>query len=101
VLTFDLSLDGKFSLSRQKASQLLQKVQSTFDIPNGFDPQAELANMEKRDQILSTDHVKKTDPALLPWKHPLLKSVHDLLHGHGWTGGFRSKSVYCLAALAK
>ena len=26
----------------------------------------------------------------------VLKAAKDLVQGHGWTGGFRSKSIYCL-----
>ena len=52
-------------------------------------------------KILTTDHIRETQPDLLPWKSPLLKAAHDLVKGHGWTGGFRSKSVYCLSATAK
>jgi hypothetical protein len=51
--------------------------------------------------ILTTDHIRETAPDLLPWKYPMLKAAHDLMTGHGWTGGFRSKSVYCLSARAK
>ena len=34
--------------------------------------------------------------------HLSYEEFFDLLHGrHGWTAGFRSKSVYCVAASAK
>jgi ubiquinone/menaquinone biosynthesis C-methylase UbiE len=101
VLTFDLSLDGKFTLSRETAGELLRMVQRHFDVIDGLDPLAELSRMEQKEQILNTDTIKRTQPELLPWRFPLLKGVHDLLHGHGWTGGFRSKSVFCLSAIRK
>lgn len=97
VLTFDLSLDGKFPLSRAQASDLLVHVSEYFAAQE-IDPQAELAAMDRPDELLTTDHVKQTAPHLLPWKYPLLKGVHDLIKGHGWTGGFRSKAVFCLDA---
>jgi SAM-dependent methyltransferase len=103
VLTFDLSLDGRFELPKIVAADLLNMIQKKFDPPAGVDLQAELSAMDEpqKSGILTTDHIRDTQPDLLPWKHPLLKAAHDLVTGHGWTGGFRSKSVYCLAARAK
>jgi SAM-dependent methyltransferase len=102
VLTFDLSLDGKFPLSKQQASDLLAHVTEYFAPAGGLDdPQAELAKIDSPGGLLTTDHVKQTQPELLPWKFPLLKGVHDLISGHGWTGGFRSKAVFCLDARRK
>lgn len=100
VVTFDLSLDGKFTLSRTTAAELLGTIEKHFDISN-LSALPELARMEKTEPLLTTDYVKKTNPELLPWRYPLLKGVHDLVKGHGWTGGFRSKAVYCLDALRK
>jgi SAM-dependent methyltransferase len=102
VLTFDLSLDGRFNLSRKQASELLHNVLEYFRISDIDDVDQELAKMdEQRNAILSTDHVKQTEPALLPWRYPVAKAVHDLIKGHGWTGGFRSKSVFCLEGRRK
>lgn len=100
VLTFDLSLDGRFELSRPAAEQLLNAIQSRFAVHDGMNHLQELARMQHPQDLLSTDHVKRTEPHLLPWKYPLLKALHDLFKGHGWTGGFRSKSVYCLEVRA-
>jgi SAM-dependent methyltransferase len=100
VLTFDLSLDNKFELSRQQAEDLLHGLLERFTAPDQ-DPLNELARMKDREHILSTDYIRRTSPHLLPWKYPILKGVHDLLKGHGWTGGFRSKSVFCLSAIKK
>ena len=101
VLTFDLSLDGKFTLSRETAATLLKSVEKHFEPQQDLALAAELGKMDDKRQILNTEHVRETSPDLLPWRFPLLKGVHDLLHGHGWTGGFRSKSVFCLSALRK
>jgi SAM-dependent methyltransferase len=102
VITFDLSLDGKFELPRHVAASLLRSVAAKFDVPPDTDPVKELSAMDdpQGSKILTTDHIKETQPDLLPWKSPLLKAAHDLVKGHGWTGGFRSKSVYCLSAIA-
>jgi ubiquinone/menaquinone biosynthesis C-methylase UbiE len=98
VLTFDLSLDGKFELPRHAAAQLLDFIERKFVVPGGVTLVDEMRRMDnpELEEILTTDHVRKTDPDLLPWRRPMLKAAHDLIHGHGWTGGFRSKSVYCL-----
>ena len=103
VLTFDLSLDGRFELPRAVAADLLAELSRKFNAPADVDLQQELAKMEKPAEagILTTDHIRETQPYLLPWKHPMLKAAHDLVKGHGWTGGFRSKSVYCVAVTAK
>jgi ubiquinone/menaquinone biosynthesis C-methylase UbiE len=97
VMTFDLSLDGRFKLSRAQAAELLGAIGEMYTIP-GVDVNKELARLDQRDEILSTDLVRRTEPALLPWKYPLLLAIKDLLSGKGWTGGFRSKSVFCLEA---
>jgi len=103
VITFDLSLDGRFELPRAVAADLLTGLARKFNTPSGVDLQKELARMEDpdREAILTTDFIRKTQPDLLPWKHPMLKAAHDLVKGHGWTGGFRSKSVYCLEVTAR
>ncbi|MFT3785302.1 MAG: class I SAM-dependent methyltransferase [Tepidisphaeraceae bacterium] len=99
ALTFDLSLDGKFELSKPMATKLLQRILQSYTPADGaLDPVKELDRMDKPDGLLSTDAIKKTNPELLPWRHPLLKAAKDLIEGHGWTGGFRSKSVFCLDA---
>jgi ubiquinone/menaquinone biosynthesis C-methylase UbiE len=100
ALTFDLSLDGRFELSFEQAQNLLRAIQNRFST-NGLDPLVELERMKVPKDLLSTDHVKRTQPELLPWKYPMLKGLHDLVKGKGWTGGFRSKSVFCLEARAK
>jgi len=103
VLTFDLSLDGKFELKKSDAAELLSSLERKFSVPTGSDLRGELNRMDdpERERILTTDYIRKTQPDLLPWKHPLLKAGHDLVKGHGWTGGFRSKSVYCVDVTAR
>ncbi|MEA2734400.1 MAG: hypothetical protein QOE14_851 [Humisphaera sp.] len=103
VLTFDLSLDGKFELPKKAAAELLSALSEKFQVAPGDDLHKELQRMDDpaRERILTTDYIRDTQPDLLPWKHPTLKAVHDLVTGHGWTGGFRSKSVYCLDVIAK
>jgi 2-polyprenyl-3-methyl-5-hydroxy-6-metoxy-1,4-benzoquinol methylase len=96
AMTFDLSLDDKFELSRKQATELLGQVSRDFHVPAEIDAVGELNRLNDPGPLLSTDAIRRTAPQLLPWRRPWLKAVHDLLHGHGWTGGFRSKSVYCI-----
>lgn len=97
VLTFDLSLDGRFKLSRDQATELLSAISEMYKI-SGVDVNKDLARLDHPGEILSTDMVRRTEPELLPWKYPKLMAIRDLLSGKGWTGGFRSKSVFCLEA---
>jgi hypothetical protein len=55
------------------------------------------------DGILTTDYVRAAEPERLPWTRPAraYKAVKDLLSGRGWTGGFRSLTVFCLDALRR
>ena len=97
VLTFDLSLDGRHTLRRDVAERLLESVTCQFRVEEGVDPKGELARMSNPG-ILSTDHVRATEPELLPWTRPakVVKAMQDLLKGYGWTGGFRSRTVFCI-----
>jgi SAM-dependent methyltransferase len=97
VLTFDLSLDGRHTLRREVAERLLDSLAAKFRACGGIDAKAELAKMSEPG-ILSTDHVRATEPELLPWTRPakMVKAMQDLLKGYGWTGGFRSRTVYCI-----
>lgn len=99
VLTFDLSLDDKFTLSKSQASELLQTLAGQFAMPDAFDPRRELDRICDNG-ILTTDYVRATEPHLLPWSWPVrvYKAMVDLMQGRGWTWGFRSRTIFCLDA---
>jgi hypothetical protein len=61
------------------------------------DPLRELDRMTEPG-ILTTDHIRMTEPELLPWSTParVYKAMTDLFQGRGWTGGFRSRTIFCL-----
>jgi SAM-dependent methyltransferase len=102
VLSFDLSLDGRFELPLESARELLAALARDFAPEDGVDLAGELGRLAAEPQaIVSTDHFRCVQPGLLPWKRPLVKALHDLVTGRGWTGGFRSKSIYCLSAVAR
>jgi ubiquinone/menaquinone biosynthesis C-methylase UbiE len=100
VLTFDLSLDGRFRLSAADAAALLKRLAEMFEPEGQVDHQRELERMSSP-EILTTEYVLRNEPEMLPWRHPWLLALRDLFTGKGWTGGFRSKSVYCLSATAR
>ncbi len=101
VVTFDISLDGRRPVTPEDAERLLGFIGDRFRFPPGFDALSELKRVEEPGRILTTDHVRRTEPALLPWKYPRMKSFYDLLSGRGWSGGFYSLAVYCLEAEAR
>ena len=74
-----------------------QRTQFLADLP--FKTDAELQKLHQRNGILTTDLVKQTEPDLLPWKWPMLVGLRDLMNGKGWTGGFRSKTIFCLSSM--
>ena len=100
VLTFDISLDGRTEIPRDKARDLLQAVADRFDVAVPDDLPGELDRLDQPDSILTTDAIKAADPKLLPWRWPRLKSLYDFVHGRGLTGGFFSLTCFCLAAHA-
>jgi SAM-dependent methyltransferase len=99
VLTFDLSLDGKFTLPRPQAESLVRALGTKYLIDENVNLLAELDRMHDPG-ILSSDHVRATEPDLLPWSTPVrvAKAVQDLIRGKGWTTGFRSRTIVCCQA---
>ena len=95
VLTFDISLDGRTQIDRAETGRLLGEVLARFEANPPLDHERELLKLQRPASLLTTDAVKATHPELLPWKWPRLKSLYDLLHGRGWSGGFFSLTVYC------
>ncbi len=101
LLTFDVSLDGRSEIPRTTAAELLRLVSERFAKDRDTDYQKELDRLDQPDEILTTDHARRTQPDLLPWKHPLLQAIYDVAVGRGWTRGFRSKSCFCLGVCAE
>jgi len=98
VLTFDVSLDGKFTLPLAEAERLLGVIQERFVVEGNLDLLRELSHLHDPG-VLTSDHVQATEPELMPWTLPVrvAKAAVDLLKGKGWTTGFRSRTVFCCA----
>lgn len=67
VLTFDISLDGRWEVPRSEAVHLLD------DLRRHLTPDGEYGRMLEEfdpDTMLTTDLVREHDPTLLPWKYP-------------------------------
>jgi SAM-dependent methyltransferase len=95
VLTFDVSFDGKFPIQPDRARALLKNLQRKFDIAPLSQP------LEESTEVLTTDHCRRHAPHLLPFTHPWLLAGYDMLRGKGWTRGFRSAAVVCVAGLLR
>jgi SAM-dependent methyltransferase len=100
VLTFDVSLDGKFTLPIPQAEELLRTLQVKFTVEDGADLAAELSHAQDAG-VLTSDHVRATEPELLPWTFPVrvYKAARDLVAGKGWTAGFRSRTIFCCSVV--
>jgi ubiquinone/menaquinone biosynthesis C-methylase UbiE len=100
VVTFEISLDGKWKLTQGEATKVLRELQHRFQPEELLDLEHELASLKNPEQILSTNFVRKTEPKLLPPSFSIISGVRDLLGGKGWTGGFRSASIFCISVRA-
>ena len=67
VLTFDISLDGRWEIPRSEALELLRDLREHF-APEG-DYEAALEEFDPA-TMLTTDWAREHDPSLLPWRYP-------------------------------
>lgn len=67
VLTFDISLDGRWEIPRSEAAGLLRELGDRFTPEGDYDS---LLEDFDADAMLSTDWVRAHDPSRLPWKYP-------------------------------
>ena len=96
VLTFDISMEHRFSMQPLEARRMFATLGELFDAePSALMAEMERALAEPADR-LCTPTIRQRQPELLPWRYPKLQAAYDLLRGHGWTGGFRSVMCYCL-----
>jgi 2-polyprenyl-3-methyl-5-hydroxy-6-metoxy-1,4-benzoquinol methylase len=97
ILTFDLSLDGKFELTPEHADEVFAGVAEFFEADAAeLKQKASATYASAGKDLLSTPEVREREPQHLPWKYPRLQAIYDLVRGHGWTGGFRGVAPFCL-----
>ncbi|HPF37510.1 MAG TPA: class I SAM-dependent methyltransferase [Phycisphaerae bacterium] len=66
IVTFDISLDGRTDIEVSRAEKLIESLATHFDgVPT--DALIPLAERLKISELLTTDHLRKTSPELLPW----------------------------------
>ena len=97
LLSFDISLDGKFQVQPDEARALLEHARRDFEIR--LDIPREFGRLRAQGELLTTDYYRRHAPQLLPFTHPWLLAGYDLVRGYGWTTGFRSATVICLAGV--
>ncbi len=96
VVTFDISLDAREQIPIEGARDLLAQIERRFAPDEPLGPM--LAALDAPGELLTTDWVREVEPEKLPWAWPKLKSLYDMLHGRGWTGGFFSLAACCVKA---
>lgn len=96
VLTFDLSQDDKFDMQPADARKMFDVLAELFET-DADECWAEARKAATQpDALLCTPTIRRVQPHLLPWKHPRLQAMYDLVRGYGLTGGFRAAACYCL-----
>ena len=67
VLTFDVSLDGRWEIPRSEAARLLQNLREHLRPANDYES---LLGDFDATGMLTTDWARDHDSSLLPWKYP-------------------------------
>lgn len=92
ILTVDVSLDGKGDVPIAGAERILECLGRRFEGDRADD--AGLRELCSREDIVTTDHVRATDPRSLPWRYPLLTMAVRALTTGRVAPVFRSLTVY-------
>ena len=72
ILTIDISLDGRWQIPVDRARKLLEALERRFEREQDYFAQLEAFDAER---MLTTEHARRTDPTLLPWKYPSLRDA--------------------------
>lgn len=67
VLTFDVSLDGRWEIPRSEAARLLQDLREHLHPENDYES---LLGDFDATGMLTTDWARDHEPSLLPWRYP-------------------------------
>lgn len=97
VVTFDLSLDGKYPISPESGKELLATLLKRF--PDSDRPLGDLFEELSNPSIFTTEIAEKINPSLLPWPrtvYPLLLA-RSLLTGKGPLSWPPPLAVFCIS----
>jgi SAM-dependent methyltransferase len=94
IITFDVSLDGLHDISVEQGQVLLDDLCAEFQ--GGATLQYSLLEAVSG-SILTTNEAANIDPALLPWKHPLLSRLKTSLKKRRLVSWPPTLTVFCLS----
>jgi ubiquinone/menaquinone biosynthesis C-methylase UbiE len=94
VVTFDISVDGEADIPPEKAEELLEILYQHFPHTKKV-AYANLKEQVHERDIVTTHFIRKINPSLLPWKHPLLTAIKPLVKLRLPKALYRNLTFYC------
>jgi ubiquinone/menaquinone biosynthesis C-methylase UbiE len=94
IVTFDISVDGEADISPEKAEELLEILYQHFPRSKKV-AYANLKEKVHERDIVTTHFIRKINPSLLPWKHPLLTVIKLLVKLRLPKALYRNLTFYC------
>jgi SAM-dependent methyltransferase len=94
IVSFDLSLDCHSDLAPEAARRLLQLVEARFEPLRSLPPERFDVDLFTPD-ILTTDHVRRVAPDLLPWRVTPARALRALLRLHKPSRPHFRSTVFC------
>lgn len=95
-LTFDISLDGLDDIPPHRALELLNSLETTFNLNTGF----KLHRAVQQPNLVTSSHMANRDRRLMPWKYPMLNIFKHLIK-HGEMGRAYKYLTFCCLSVAK
>ncbi|HEX6940048.1 MAG TPA: methyltransferase domain-containing protein [Longimicrobiales bacterium] len=74
VLTIDISLDGRWAIPIARARELVAALARRFEPSSDY---AACLERFDRERMLTTEHARRIDATLLPWKYPSLRDAWE------------------------
>jgi SAM-dependent methyltransferase len=78
LVTFDISIDGTAEIPIPLAEELVDTLAGSFPVRDPVDPRP-LSVVTRASEVLTSRHIRRVDPTLLPWKHPFLSVLKSML----------------------
>jgi SAM-dependent methyltransferase len=96
IVTFDISMDGRDDIPREKAVELIESLEKHFSAVQGFYSKQALERLDS-DEIVTTRYIRKFDKTLLPWRNSGPKSFKDILRFRAPKPFFTNLTCFCEA----